>query len=43
MKKEISFSYNSKLKRFRSFVNGKIVQEIIGDNAKVQYLKVIRE
>jgi len=43
MKREISFSYNSKLKRFRTFVNDKKVQEITGDKAKVQYLKVIKE
>lgn len=40
--KEVSFFYNSKLKRFRTFVNDKLVQEITGDKAKVQYLKVIR-
>lgn len=41
--KDISFSYNSSLKRLRVFKGGKQVQVITGDAAKVTYLKIIKE
>lgn len=41
--KEISFSYNSSLKRLRVYKGGKLIKEITGDAAKRSYLKIVKE
>lgn len=41
--KEISFSYNSSLKRLRVFKGGKLLKEITGDAAKASYIKIIKK
>lgn len=41
--KDVEFSYNSSLKRLRIFLNGKLVKELTGKAAKVEFKRISKK